>query len=246
MEKVRLAETVRQADRLATIGHLAATVAHEINEPLGGILGFAQLAQKLPGIPGRVVEDLGKIVQETLHAREIVRKLMLFARQSPSTKTWVRLNDTVADSLALLAARFTEHGVRVVCDLDPASPQLIADAVQLHQVLVNFCVNAIQAMPQGGTLTIRTRGSVDSVSLAVEDTGTGIPPEIQPHIFEPFFTTKTPEQGTGLGLSVVHGIVTSHGGTIDFDTRPGNGTRFEVRLPSTPPENGKKGEATDG
>jgi signal transduction histidine kinase len=246
IEKQRLAEKVRQADRLATIGHLAATVAHEINEPLGGILGFAQLAHKAPGVPDKVVKDLGKIVQETLHAREIVRKFMLFARQSPSTRSWVRVNDTVEDSLTLLAARFTEHGVKVVRDLDPARPGVFADAVQLHQVVVNLCVNGIQAMPRGGTLAIRTRGSADSVSIIVEDTGTGIPPEVRERLFEPFFTTKNPEQGTGLGLSVVHGIVTSHGGTITFDTEQGAGTRFEVRLPTSSPSHDQKGQAANG
>jgi len=245
MEKKRLAEQVRQSDRLATIGQLAAGVAHEINEPLGGILGFAQLARKISGVPDKVVQDLNKIVHATLHAREIVRKLMLFARQSPPTRSWVRINDVVDESVALLASRFMEHGVQVIRDLDPARPNAFADAVQLHQVVVNLCVNGIQAMPRGGELTIRTRGSADSVSITVEDTGTGIPPEIAERIFEPFFTTKNPEQGTGLGLSVVHGIVTSHGGTIGFDTKLGAGTRFAVRLPISEHSHDQERLATD-
>lgn len=244
-ETQRLAEQVRQADRLATIGQLAAAVAHEINEPLGGILGFAQLARKMSGVPVKVVQDLDKIVQASLHAREIVRKLMLFARQSPPTRSWVRINDVVDESLSLLASRFTEHGVQVIRDLDLARPKAFADAVQLHQVVVNLCVNGIQAMPQGGTLTIRTRGSADSISITVEDTGTGIPREIAERIFEPFFTTKNPEQGTGLGLSVVHGIVTAHGGTIGFDSKLGAGTRFDVRLPTYVQSHDREGQATD-
>lgn len=246
LEKLRLAEQVRLTDRLATLGQLAASVAHEINEPLGAVLGFAQLARKVSDVPARAVQDLDKIIQAALHAREVVRKLMLFARQTPSSRSMVRINDIVDESLGLFASRLGEQGVQVIRDLDPTSPTVVADAVQLNQVVVNLCVNGIQAMPQGGTLTIRTRRSADSVSIAVEDTGTGIPPEINEHIFEPFFTTKSPEQGTGLGLSVVHGIVTSHGGTITFDSSPGTGTRFQVRLPSSKPSHGQKGHATDG
>ncbi len=245
LEKLRLAEQVRQADRLATLGQLAAGVAHEINEPLGAVLGFAQLARKVSDVPDRAVQDLDKIIQAALHAREIVRKLMLFARQSPSSRSWVRINDIVDESLGLLASRLSEQGVKVVRDLDPACSPVFADAVQLNQIVVNLCVNGMQAMSQGGTLTIRTRGSVDSVIITVEDTGTGVPPEIRDRIFEPFFTTKSAEQGTGLGLSVVHGIVTAHGGSIDFDTGPAAGTRFDVRLPTPPPSHGGKEQVTD-
>lgn len=244
-EKLRRTEQARQTDRLATIGQLAAAVVHEINEPLGGILGFAQLAKKLPEAPERVVKDLDQIIRAALHAREVVRKLMLFARQSPPARSWVRINDIVDESLGLLTSRLAECGVKVVRDLDPACPAIHADAVQLNQVVVNLCVNGIQAMPRGGTLTLRTRPSEDSVSITVEDTGTGIPPETRERIFEPFFTTKSPEHGTGLGLSVVHGIVTAHGGSIDFDTGAGTGTRFEVRFPASPPSHGRKEPATD-
>ncbi|MCC7292101.1 MAG: hypothetical protein IT449_08590 [Phycisphaerales bacterium] len=233
VEKLSLAEQVRQADRLATIGRLAAGMAHEINEPLGAILGFAQLARKFSGVPDPVARDLQKIVQAALHAREFVRKLMLFARQSPPSRTSVRLNEIVEESLVLLGSRLKESGVTVVRDLDQSGCTLSADAVQLHQLLVNLCVNAIQAMPPGGTLTVRTQRVEDSVRVTVEDTGSGISPDIAGRIFEPFFTTKTAEQGTGLGLSVVHGIVTSHGGTIRFGSRPGGGTKFEISLPTS-------------
>lgn len=230
-DKARLAEQIRQADRLATIGQLAAGVAHEINEPLGGILGFAQLAARSPDVPAPVVCDLDKIVRAALHAREIVRKLMLFARQSPLAPTTLRINAVVEESLGLLESRIAECGIRVHRHLDNTDPSVFADAVQLHQVVVNLCVNAMQAMSAGGTLTIRTRRSADGCVIEVHDTGAGIGPEIADHIFDPFFTTKSPEQGTGLGLSVVHGIVTAHRGTIRFDSRKGGGTRFEICLP---------------
>ncbi|MCB9853350.1 MAG: hypothetical protein H6819_09675 [Phycisphaerales bacterium] len=237
-EKLRLAEQVRQADRLATIGQLAAGVAHEINEPLGAILGFAQLAKKASGVPESTEQDLEKIVGAALHARTIVRKLMLFARQSPPSKSFVHLNAIVHEGLTLLKPRLSESRVDVARDLDPADPVVFADAVQLHQLVVNLCVNGLQSMSKGGRLTVRTRGSGPWGELEVQDQGGGIAPEIADRIFEPFFTTKSPEQGTGLGLSVVHGIVLSHGGTIDYESKAESGTRFCVRLPTSPPEDG--------
>jgi C4-dicarboxylate-specific signal transduction histidine kinase len=239
-QKQKLADQIRQADRLATIGQLAAGIAHEVNEPLGGILGFAQLARKVPGNPDSVAKDLDKIIQAALYAREIVRKLMLFARQSPARTSALRVNEVVEESLALLAARLREHRIQAVCDFDPANPVITADRVQLHQIVVNLCVNAIQAMPAGGKLIVRTRRLDNGASVAVEDTGAGIPLEIAERVFEPFFTTKDPEHGTGLGLSVVQGIVTSYGGTIGFESTPGAGTRFEVRLPKIAPSHDRE------
>lgn len=238
-EKLRLAEQVRQADRLATIGQLAAGVAHEINEPLGAILGFAQLAKKAPGIAEATEQDLEKIVGAALHARTIVRKLMLFARQTPPSKASVHLNAIVHESLKLLEPRLSENRVNVIRDLDSADPVVYADAVQLHQLVINLCVNGLQAMSNGGRLTVRTRINGQMAELDVQDEGSGISPEIADRIFEPFFTTKSPDQGTGLGLSVVHGIVLSHGGTIDFETSPESGTHFCVRLPASPSDVGR-------
>ncbi len=227
-ESARLQELLRHADRLATIGQLAAGVAHELNEPLGNVLGFAQLAKK--GGPA-VAGDLDKIVAAALHAREIVRKLMLFARQTPPTKTRVNLNTVISEGLYLVEARCAKEGVELVRRLEPDLPDIIADSFQLHQVLVNLVVNAVQAMPGGGTLTIRTGRSDGHVVLVVEDTGCGLTEEVRRQIFIPFFTTKDVNQGTGLGLSVVHGIVSAHGGTIMVASEPGRGARFEILLP---------------
>lgn len=230
-EHQRLQQQLIHADRLATIGQLAAGVAHELNEPLGSILGFAQLAGKCPGLPEPAARDLEKIVTWSLYAREVIKKLMVFARQVPPRKTRVNLNQVVEECLRFLDARCTRAGTQVVRDPDPALPEIHGDPAQLTQVLVNLVVNAVQAMPQGGTLTIRTRGGNSGVSLVVEDTGTGMDEEVLGRIFLPFFTTKDVSEGTGLGLPVVHGIVSAHGGTIDVQSRPGLGTRFEVRLP---------------
>ncbi len=235
-EKARLQRQLRHADRLATIGQLAAGVAHELNEPLGGILGVAQLARKSPGLPAQADADLEKIVNASLHAREIVRKLLIFARQMPAAKTKVDLNRVVTEGLYLVEARCATEGIHVERDLDPVLAGIVADPGQLQQVLLNLAVNGIQAMPGGGRLTIRTRNRPGGVVLSVEDTGTGMDEETLREIFNPFFTMKEVGQGTGLGLSVVHGIVTSHGGMIRVESNLGRGSRFDVDLPLGGPE----------
>jgi len=244
-QKVRLQDQLRHADRLATIGQLAAGVAHELNEPLGNILAFAQLVEKQSGLPEQAARDLGKIVNTSLHAREIVKKLMLFARQMPPQKTQVDLNAVVQESLDLLDSRCAGGGVAVVRHLSQGLPEITADAAQLNQVMVNLVVNAIQAMPGGGTLTVATRAAADQVVLRVEDNGVGMSDEVLRQVFLPFFTTKDVHEGTGLGLPVVHGIVNSHGGTIDVESTPGRGARFEVRLPVAAGENHKDEQGND-
>ncbi len=231
-EKMKLQEQLRHADRLATIGQLAAGVAHELNEPLGTILGFAQLTKKNPKLPKQEIQDIEKIITASLHAREIVKKLLIFARQMPTKKTNVNLNKIIEEGLYFLESRCTKEGIELVRQLDPLLPEITADQAQVTQVLVNLVVNAIQSMPKGGKLTIQTIASDDHVSLIVEDTGIGMNEEVMKQIFLPFFTTKETGQGTGLGLSVVHGIVTSHGGTINVNSKVGNGTRFEIQLPA--------------
>ncbi len=239
-EREQLQEQLRHADRLATIGQLSAGVAHELNEPLGGILGFAQLSQKNPGIPDQVREDLDKIVYASLHAREIVRKLMLFARQAPPEKTWMHLNLLVADGLYFIESRCQKSGIELVRKLEDDLPEITADPGQIYQVLINLAVNAIQAMPQGGRLTIRTARQGAGIRLVVEDTGAGMSDEVLEKIFTPFFTTKDVGEGTGLGLSVVEGIVNSHGGSITVESSLGVGTKFGIYLPSKAPPLGSE------
>jgi len=235
-EKSLLQEQLMHADRLATIGQLAAGVAHELNEPLGNILGFAQLAQKSAGLPQRAGEDIGKIEGAALHAREIVRKLLLFARQMPSKKTRTNLNHIVEEGLYFIEARCTKAGIELHRNLSPNMPEIIADPALLTQVLVNLVVNAVQAMPDGGKLTVATGHGESQVWLLVEDTGAGMSDETKKQVFAPFFTTKEVGKGTGLGLPVVHGIVTSHGGAIEVDSEVGRGTRFKIRLPISSPQ----------
>jgi len=230
-EKSRLREQLRHADRLATIGQLAAGVAHELNEPLGSILGFAQLAQKSGGISEQVALDIDKIEKASLHAREIVRKLMIFARQSPPQKELVNLSQVVREGLYFLTSRCQKAGIELVKNLADDLPEIVADRAQMYQVLVNLVVNAIQSTPSGGVVTISTLRRGEHVSLVVEDNGSGMKEEVMKKIFVPFFTTKDVDEGTGLGLSVVHGIVAAHDGFVIVDSEPGKGSRFEVRLP---------------
>jgi two-component system NtrC family sensor kinase len=230
-ETTRLQQQLIHADRLATIGQLAAGVAHELNEPLGSILGFGQLAMKCPDLPGQAAHDTEKIVTAALYAREIIKKLMVFARQVPARKIQVDLNQVVEDGLYFLEARCAKAGITVIRRLNADLPEITADPAQLKQVLVNLVVNAVQAMPDGGSLTVRTGAGESCVYLGVEDTGTGMTAEVREQAFIPFFTTKDVSEGTGLGLAVVHGIVTSHGGSISVASEVGQGTRFEIRLP---------------
>ncbi|MGB2770282.1 MAG: ATP-binding protein, partial [Candidatus Zixiibacteriota bacterium] len=230
-ERARLQDQLRHADRLATIGQLAAGVAHELNEPLGNALGFAQLAKKCPGLPEQAEQDVEKAVLASLRAREVIKKLMLFARRMPPKKTQVNLNQLVEEGLYFLESRCAKEGIELVRSLSPDLPEITADPGQLTQVLVNLVVNAVQAMPDGGKLTVETHVGDGYISLTVEDTGVGMSDKVAQKIFMPFFTTKDVDQGTGLGLAVVHGIVTSHGGSIKVDSKVGRGTRFEVKLP---------------
>jgi signal transduction histidine kinase len=230
-DKSTLQDQLRHADRLATIGQLAAGVAHELNEPLSSILGFAQLATKSSELPSQVGEDVKKIVTASLHAREIIKKLMLFARQSPPSKTQVNLNQVIEEGLYFLESRCARAGIEIVRSLSPDLPAIIADPGQIIQVLVNLTVNSLQAMPDGGKMTVETRVVDGKVCIVVEDTGIGMGEEVKKQIFLPFFTTKDVSEGTGLGLAVVHGIVTSHRGSIKVESAIGSGTRFEIQLP---------------
>ena len=230
-EQAMLQQQLQHADRLATIGELSAGVAHELNEPLGSILGFSQLVQKGPRLPEQVRGDIEKIERAALHAREIVKKLLIFARQMPTRKSRTNLNTIVRDGLYFLESRCVKEGITLKTELDDELPEIIGDPAQLNQVLVNLVVNSIQAMNSGGTLTVKTNVRDDMVTLTVSDTGRGMSEKVKNQIFLPFFTTKEVGQGTGLGLAVVHGIVTSHGGTIQVDSREKEGTVFTVSFP---------------
>ncbi|AMK12056.1 MAG: ATP-binding protein [Pseudodesulfovibrio sp.] len=231
LAKQELERQLRQSDRLAKIGQFSAGVAHEINEPLANILGFAELALQTPDLPDQVVTDLNNIVDSSLHAREIIRKLMFFGRQLPPQPTHIDLNDTVDQALRITEAGSMRGDIVIVREFDPELPRILADPQHIKQVVVNLVVNAIQAMAHGGTVTIRTLTNQSDVYLIVEDTGPGMTPDVLKMIFTPFFTTKDVDKGSGLGLSVIHGIVKAHGGFIQVHSAPDEGTRVEVAFP---------------
>jgi len=229
--KTELREQLIRADRLSAIGQLAAGVAHELNEPLNTILGLAQLVQKMPGLPAQSLTDLDKITEASLHARSIIRELLVFARQGKPGRAQVNLNRIIMDELALFEALCGKSCVEIRRIVDPDLPEITADKSQIRQVISNLIVNALQAMPGGGVLTLQTFFDASTVSLAVEDNGIGMSSEIKENVFMPFFTTKDADQGTGLGLSVAHGIVTLHKGEIRVESEKGRGSRFLVTFP---------------
>lgn len=230
-EKELLESRLMHADRLASVGELTAGIAHELNEPLGSILGFAQLIQKEHHLSEQGEADIQKIINASMHAREIIRKLMTFSRYDEKDSKKINLNKIIKDGAYLLERRCLKEGIEIVITGEKYLPAIYANPVHINQVVVNICMNAIQAMPDGGKLIIHTHTDSDNVHLIIQDTGTGIAEDHLPKIFDPFFTTKTSKTNTGLGLSVVHGIVSSYNGKIDIESNLGLGTRFDIYFP---------------
>jgi two-component system NtrC family sensor kinase len=219
------------SDRLVTIGELAASIAHEFNNPLQIILGFAQELLDEEKSAGPHKEGLRIIEGETMRCRELIRNLMNFARPLPAKPETRDVEPIIADAVKLAWHYLLNNKVRVKTDIDRGLPAIKADANQLQQVLINLLFNASEAMPGGGDVTIRgARDGADTVVISVSDTGVGIPEAALPNIFRPFFTTKQ-KKGMGLGLSICERIVRAHGGRIAVDTLPGRGTTFELHFP---------------
>jgi len=238
MEK-KLQETHLQlvsSEKMASLGKLAAGIAHEINNPLGGILIYSSLMMEdLPEEdPKR--GDLARIVQETGRCKEIVKSLLEFARQTEPKKEPTDINRAINDGLFFLVNQALFHNIRIVKNLDPFLPFVRGNSGQLKQVFMNIIVNAAEAMHGNGTLTITTSPSPDRKTVWIEfaDTGEGIPEENFSRIFDPFFTTKDVGKGTGLGLATSYGIVQDHGGTINVRSKVGLGTSFIIELPIQP------------
>lgn len=236
MEAQRLAESrLVQAAKLAAVGEMAAGIAHELNNPLTSVTGFAELVMEdIPqDSPSR--QDLDLVIREARRARDVVRRLLDFARQSESARASASLNKVVEDVVTLTRHLILTNGVELDLKLQEDLPWVSMDENQMKQVLLNLVHNALQAMPGGGQLEIQTAESQkvgrDGVIVSVRDTGVGIPPEDQTRIFEPFFTTRANHGGTGLGLSVTYGIVSDHGGEIELLSQPGAGSTFTVWLP---------------
>jgi len=233
-ELVAMQARVAQSERLASLGMLAAGVAHEVNNPLGGILALTGLTvEEMPkDDPNR--ENLEEVIRQTVRCRDIVKGLLEFSRQSKGATESVDLNKVLRDTLSLIGKQALFFNVNVTCQMEPDLPAVVADRSQLQQVFLNILMNAVQAMRERGTIRVVTRDNAGKgfVEVAISDTGEGIPPEQIDRIFDPFFTTKDSGQGTGLGLSIAYGIVTTHGGTISVDSQVGKGSTFTIRMPA--------------
>jgi two-component system NtrC family sensor kinase len=229
-----------QSEKMSSLGKLAASVAHEINNPLAGILTYAKLLIRMheegalsEQARERAVRNLRLVERETDRCTAIVRNLLDFSRQRTPSLKGIDVSAALEEALSLLGHRLQMQNVEVVRDLVPM-PLVMADFGQLRQSFVNIALNACEAMNAGGTLTVTARPAGAMVEVRITDTGPGIAPENLSRILDPFFTTK--EKGTGLGLSVVYGIIDRHGGTLEVESQVGQGTTVVVRLPvSTAP-----------
>jgi signal transduction histidine kinase/CheY-like chemotaxis protein len=229
-ERTALESTLRQSQRLESLGMLAGGVAHDFNNLLTPILGYASFA--LEGLPRAhpLAADLGAIKTAAERARDLTSQLLAFSRRQVLELQVVDLNREVEKSARMLQ-RVLPENIRFELSLHPDRPRVLADAAQLGQVFVNLAINARDAMPQGGVLRFATRSEGDEVVVRVTDTGVGMTHRVMSRIFEPFFTTKERGRGTGLGLSTVYGIVQQHEGAISVRSELGQGTEFEIRFP---------------
>jgi len=246
-EREEMQRQLQQAAKMEAIGRLAGGIAHDFNNILGAILGYGELAQRALGEGGAVRRQIDQVMQAGARGKGLVERILAFSRSGLGERVPVHVQSVVEETLEILAASLLPQ-VRLEKRLDAGDTAVLGDATQLHQVAMNLCTNALQAMQDGGVLTVvLDRASVPErrllshgtllpgpyVRLSVSDTGSGIPPAVLERMFDPFFTTKGVGDGTGLGLSLVHGIVADFGGAIEVATRAGMGTTFTVWLPTS-------------
>jgi PAS domain S-box-containing protein len=238
-DRSRLEGQLAHSERLASLGILAAGVAHEINNPMASIMAAVDSLNRWLGRSesldasdrAEASDILGMLESATLRCGETTDKLLLLAQPNQKAPAWVDLNRVVEDTVSLLGYLMRRNGVEAELLLADDLPNVWGRDSGLRGVVMNLCLNAVQAMGNGGRLAIRTAAVPDGIALVVDDSGPGIPPPLLDRIWDPFFTTKPPGEGTGLGLSITHQVVTRHGGTIEVRSRPGDGTQFTVRLP---------------
>ncbi len=228
-------EQLIQAEKLSSLGQLSASIAHEVNNPLSGILTYDQLLIRKTR-EGTIstetaLDYLGKMEKELIRCTKLIRNLLDFARQSPPSFRTVNINEVMTRAYELASHAAKLQHIKVVTELDETVPPITADFDQLQQVCTNLILNSIQAMSENGVLTLRTLANVDDVIMQVSDTGSGISPENVTKLFTPFFTTKQEVKGVGLGLAVSYGIVQRHKGRIGVQSKLGKGTTISVHLP---------------
>ena len=231
-EQKRAEEHVREAGRLASIGELAAGVAHEINNPLTSVLGYSEMLLSKP-LPDAMRSGIETVYAEAQRAAKVVQNLLFFARRSGPKKRLLVLNSVIERALEMKSHDFRRNNINVITELSSALPQTTVDEHQMIQVILNILANAEQAMQDrnNGQITVRSTNSEGKIEISITDDGPGISPSHLKRIFEPFFTTKEVGQGTGLGLSVSYGTVKQHGGDIWADSTEGQGTTFHITLP---------------
>jgi len=232
-------ERMQEIDKLASLGKLAASVAHELNNPLAGILTYAKLAERKLAKAGdrvdpEVFRHLKIMQQEMARCGNVVNNLLLFARHDGEEFQPASVHEIINKSLDIVWHKITMQNITVIKKLNLADDVLECDEARIEQALVALLVNASEAMPDGGTIRVETSApDAGHIAIQLSDTGPGIPPEVKSHIFEPFFSTKKEGKGVGLGLSVVYGIVQSHGGAISVESTERQGTVFRITLPRT-------------
>jgi PAS domain S-box-containing protein len=229
-ELKRLEEELRQSQKMEAVGRLASGVAHDFSNLITAISGFTSLARRTLSPQHPAVRSLDRVDDAARQAVGVTKALLTFSRGGSAEKRPVQLGQTVEDSLRLFR-RTLPATIAMRSRQDPEPVWVHADPTQLQQVVMNLIINARDAMPEGGSLTVSVHGDGDSASIRVADTGSGMTPDILSHIFEPFFTTKPQGEGTGLGLSISHAIVKDHGGRIEVQSQPGRGSTFTVILP---------------
>ncbi len=228
-----------QAEKMASLGKLAAGVAHQINNPLGGIILYAGLMLEEYELKDEAREDLNRILRDAERCKDTVKELLEFARQTRYEMRPLDINKAIVRTLFLLENQTLFQNIKIERQLDEGIPPVNGDSQQLNHLFMNIILNAAQAMSGSGTLTVSTRRGANNkrAHIAIADTGPGIPPDVMPQIFDPFYTTKEEGEGTGIGLSLVYGIVENHGGSIKAVNREPNGACFFIELPlSTPPD----------
>jgi PAS domain S-box-containing protein len=233
-EHKKMMEKLVRADRLSSLGEMAAGIAHEINNPLTGVMGLAHLLMEGRDVPDSVRDDAGTIYKEANRAANILRDFLIFARGEKPDKHSADINSIVDSVLKLRRTNMKKSNIEVVTDYAPDLPELLVDASQIQQVILNVVLNAEYFMYEahkGGILNITTLRSKDIIQLIISDDGPGIPAGNLSHIFDPFYTTKAMGQGTGLGLSISYGIIREHNGNIYAESKPGNGASFIIELP---------------
>ncbi|HOP28192.1 MAG TPA: cache domain-containing protein [Spirochaetota bacterium] len=224
---------IAQSEKLASLGRLASGIAHEINNPLTGILTYSSMLKE-DLADSQYIDDLQIIIDETMRCRKIVRGVLDFARETSLEKQTLDLNKALVTAVRIIEKHITFQNVNIIKSFSPDIPHVNVDLDQMKSVFNNLLVNAADAMPEGGDLTISTsyNPAEKMVYVSFSDTGTGIPEEHLDKIFDPFFTTKEPGKGTGLGLSVIYGIIEKHNGSISVKSTPGEGTVFTIKLPA--------------